>query len=397
MMKKLKKKIKKMINKYKPKIRFYTFRFLNRVFMLLPLNEKKVLFLSDEREVLGGNLECIYNRVGGGSNYKRKLILKKNTFERRKFSEKLNLIYQLSTSKYIILDDWSKPVCWMERRKKQEIVQLWHGAGAFKTFGFSRVDRQKKINIYSMHRNYTKAIVTSDDIKWCYAEGFGMPEENIRATGFPRMDIMFDEKYKSEVRKKFFKEHKELKNKKIILFAPTYRGVNLKKSYYDFDMLDLDKLKNELEKKGYVFIIKWHPAIESKLERGNLQFDISKYEGFVYDFSSSRDINDLLMVTDILITDYSSVIFDYFLLDKPVIYYTYDLEKYNEERGLYYDFEDYVYGSVASDMDELIKCIKHPKMFENKRKQFNKKFMSACDGKSTEKTYNYIFNDESDV
>ena len=119
--------------------------------------------------------------------------------------------------------------------------------------------------------------------------------------------------------------------------------------------------------------------------------DLSDYKDFYYDFSSYRDINDLLMITDVLITDYSSVIFDYALLNKPVVYFTYDLELYENDRGLYYEFKDYVYGSVSKNSKELVKAIKDGKMMNDKRKAFMKKFMEACDGKSTEKTFKLIF------
>lgn len=376
----------------KNKIKLHAFRTINILLGVIPLDKKKVLFLSDQREVLGGNLECLYNYIEN-KDYKRVLILKSDTFHKRNFKDKIKLIYNLSTSKYIILDDWTKSVCMMRRRKHQEIVQLWHGAGAFKTFGFSRMDRSKKFNKYSMHRNYTKAIVTSDKIRWCFAEGFGMSEENVQATGFPRTDCLLDKAYLKQKTEEFYKEYPELKNKKIVLFAPTYRGVNLKKAYYDFDKLDLEKLQKKLGK-DYAFIIKWHPGLYDKIKLGKLNFDISKYKGFAYDFSDNRDINDLLIITDVLITDYSSVIFDYYLLDKPVVYYTYDLDDYKKERGLYYEFEDYVYGSVAYNMDELIEAIKKPAMDKEQRRVFNEKFMEACDGKSTEKTYKYIFEEK---
>ena len=123
--------------------------------------------------------------------------------------------------------------------------------------------------------------------------------------------------------------------------------------------------------------------------------DLSKYKDFYYDFSSYRDINDLLMITDVLITDYSSVIFDYALLDKPVVYFTYDLELYENDRGLYYDFKDYVYGSVSKNSKELVKAIKDGKMMNDKRKVFMKKFMDACDGHSTEKTFKLVFEDKN--
>lgn len=380
-----------MKSKTKRKIKFHLVRGLNFFFMIIPLKKNKVLFLSDQRDVLGGNLKCLYDSVDK-EKYNKVLILKANNLTKRSKKDVIKLLYHITTSKYILLDDWNKTICMITRRKKQEIVQLWHGPGAFKTFGFSRVDRSKKINKYTMHRNYTKAIVTSDKIRWCYAEGFGMDILNVRATGFPRTDCFFDEKYVSNIKKSFYDEYKEFKNKKIILFAPTYRGVNLAKATYDFDKIDFDKMYNEL-KDDYILIVKWHPAIYDKIKLGKIKVDYSKYKDFIYDFSDKRDINDILLITDVLITDYSSVIFDYFLLDKPVIYYTYDLEEYKKERGLYYPFEDYVYGEITKNTNELIKAIKNPKMDEDKRDRFNDLFMEACDGKSTEKTYDYIFKE----
>lgn len=380
-----------MKSKTKRKIKFHLVRGLNFFFMIIPLKKNKVLFLSDQRDVLGGNLKCLYDSVDS-KKYNKVLILKANNLTKRSKKDVIKLLYHITTSKYILLDDWNKTICMITRRKKQEIVQLWHGPGAFKTFGFSRVDRSKKVNKYTMHRNYTKAIVTSDKIRWCYAEGFGMDILNVRATGFPRTDCFFDKKYVSDIKKSFYDEYKEFKNKKIILFAPTYRGVNLAKATYDFDKIDFDKMYNEL-KDDYILIVKWHPAIYDKIKLGKIKVDYSKYKDFIYDFSDKRDINDILLITDVLVTDYSSVIFDYFLLDKPVVYYTYDLEEYKKERGLYYPFEDYVYGEITKNTNELIKAIKNPKMDEDKRDKFNDLFMEACDGKSTEKTYDYIFKE----
>ena len=380
-----------MKSKTKRKIKFHLVRGLNFFFMIIPLKKNKVLFLSDQRDVLGGNLKCLYDSVDD-KKYNKVLILKANNLTKRSKKDVIKLLYHITTSKYILLDDWNKTICMITRRKKQEIVQLWHGPGAFKTFGFSRVDRSKMNNKYTMHRNYTKAIVTSDKIRWCYAEGFGMDIKNVKATGFPRTDCFFDKKYVSSIKKSFYDEYKEFKNKKIILFAPTYRGVNLAKATYDFDKIDFDKMYNEL-KDDYILIVKWHPAIYDKIKLGKIKIDYSKYKDFIYDFSDKRDINDILLITDILITDYSSVIFDYFLLNKPVIYYTYDLEEYKKERGLYYPFENYVYGEITKNTNELIKAIKNPKMNEDKRDKFNDLFMKACDGKSTEKTYNYIFKE----
>ncbi len=357
--------------------------------MSFRLQENKVLFLSDQRDELGANLKCLYDRVST-KKFNKILLLRHDRFKKQTLKEKWQLMYHITTSKYIILDDWNPAISLIKRRKRQEIIQLWHGPGAFKKFGYSRMDHSRKASKYSMHRNYTKAIVTAEDIRWCFAEGFGMDIVNVKATGYPRTDCFFDEKYKDKIKRNFYKKYPQLKDKKIILFAPTYRGNSLPNAHYDFDKLDLKKLKESLND-DYAFIIKWHPAIYNNINRHKLQFDISEYEGFVYDFSNERDINDLLIVTDILITDYSSVIFDYLLLDKPLIYYTYDLDEYRQERGLYFDFDEYVYGTIATDMNELVKNIKGPNMDRKKREKFNKKFMSACDGHATDKVYDFIF------
>lgn len=359
------------------------------------LNSNQVLFLSDVRDTLGGNLKVMYDYLDSDV-YKKIVSLKADRRIKRSIKEKIKLIKLLSTSKYILLDDFSNSISLMIPRKNQEIVQLWHGPGAFKKMGYSRPDHKKGLfSKYASHRNYTKAIVTSPMIEWCFKEGFGMEKKGVvSAPGFPRCDCFFDENYIKKVKDKFYKEYPILKNKKIILFAPTYRGTNLKVANYEFDKLDLDLLYEKLSSE-YVFVFKWHPAIYNNMQLDILEnYDFTKYGDFYWDLSKYRDINDLLIVSDILVTDYSSVIFDYVLLDKPVVYFTYDLEEYESNRGLYYPFDDYVYGSVAKTSLELATSIRKGKMMKEKRKEFKNKFMSSCDGNSTKKTYDFIFKNK---
>ena len=118
---------------------------LNRIFTLLyKLDENSVLFLSDVREELGGNLLFIYNKIP--NQYNKLLYLKSDRRVRRSYKEKIKLLKDLSRSKYIILDDFSISISHLKVRRKQEIVQLWHGPGAFKTFGYSRIDKKNAKN-----------------------------------------------------------------------------------------------------------------------------------------------------------------------------------------------------------------------------------------------------------
>ena len=388
----------KYIKKTITRVKIYMFMIISRILcMVLKMKENRILFLSDVRDVLDGNLKFIYDMLED-EKCEKVLSLKKDRKAKRKIKEKLKLVYYLATSKYVLLDDYSRMISIMKVRKGQEVCQLWHGAGAFKKFGYSRQDKTKswkdKIN---GHRNYTKAMVSADQIRWCYAEGFGMDIENVKATGMARTDIFFNQEYIRQKREELYQEYPYLKDKKVILFAPTYRGVSLKHSYYDYEELDVEKIYQEFANENYIFLFKWHPGHYYQMQKqGIIPYDLEKYENFFYDFSDKRDINELLLITDVLITDYSSVIFDYALLNKPVVYFVYDYDVYQQDRGLYFELEDYIYGDIAKTSEELIDAIQNAKVLEDKRETFMKKFMSKCDGNATRNTCEWIFENNLD-
>ncbi len=357
--------------------------------ILFRLKKNKVLFISDVRNVLDSNLKYVYDNLDG-NKFEKVVDLKQDRAYHRSFSKYIKTIYDLTTSKHIILDDFVFYIGHIYLRKEQRVVQLWHALGAFKKFGYSRNDLK---NIDKGYKKYTKVITSSENIRECYSEAFGVKIDKVKATGIPRTDMFFNKEYMKAKKEEIYANYPELKNKKVITFAPTYRGKSLRDAYYDFTKLDVDKIYNEL-KDDYIFIFKWHPAIYNNIKLGNIKgYDLEKYRGFFIDLSESRDINDLLLVTDILVTDYSSVIFDYLFVNKPIIYYTYDLSEYENERGLYYPFSDYVYGDITKNTQELIESIKKENLNIETRQAFRQKFMEACDGKSTEKTCKWIFGD----
>ena len=384
------------MDKIKKWIRFIMFYCFSCLYSLkYPMKDNKVCFLSDVRTTMGGNLKCVYDYLED-KEFERVIEFKADRRVRRTFKDKLKLIYNLATSHYILLDDFSNAITFMKVRKGQEIVQLWHGPGAFKKFGWSRANNGEDIgSIHRGYKKYTKATVSGQGIRWCYAEAFSISEDKIKATGFPRTDDFFNSQYIENTKQQFYLEYPELKNKKIILFAPTYRGVKVKDANYDFSQIDYSKMYEEFHDE-YVFIIKWHPALYNNITMGEVDApDLSQYGDFYRDFSSYRDINDLLIVCDTLITDYSSVVFDYVLLNKPIIYFTYDLKEYTSfgGRGLYFDFEEYVYGKVAYTQDELFDAIQCNDLMESKRAVFYDKFMGECDGHATEKTCHWLFGE----
>lgn len=394
----MKEKLKIYFPKIKRMIGQVFIIFCNRIFGLLPLKNKRVLFISDVRKDIGeGNLAYIYNYLP--EEYEKVTSFVPDRRIKRSLKEKIRLIYNISVSKYIMLDDFCQYTSYIKVRKNQELVQLWHGPGAYKKFGHSRAKDGgdlKNITVHPGYKRYTKAIVSSEDIRPCYAEAFSISLDKVGATGFPRTDLFFNKNEMAKKKKNILKKYPYLKNKKVILFAPTYRGTTVNGADYAFEQLDLDEIYKAF-KDEYVFVFKWHPALYNNILNGTRKgYDFSKYNDFYYDLSEERDINELLLISDMLITDYSSVIFDWAFLNKPIIYFAYDQKEYENGRGLYFPFAEYIYGEVATSTAELVKAIKKADLCKEKRKKFIDKFLSACDGKSTMKTYKWIFEEKKD-
>ena len=259
--------------------------------------------------------------------------------------------------------------------------------GAFKTVGYSRAGTK---GFSLTHRNYTGAIVSSESIRKDYAEAFGISIDKVQALGTPRTDIFFDDKYQKDIRKKLYQKYPVLKKKKVILFAPTFRGSGQNTAYYNFDWIDFDRLKNAFSK-DYICIIKLHPFIKNK---AGYDFD---NDGFYLDLTNEREINDLLFITDILVTDYSSVIFEYSFFEKPVVFFVPDLEEYRNSRDFYYPLDYYTYGDVAKNFNELIKYIKKGNIDKKKIKEFKEYFCASCDGNSSKKVVDYYVRKKEKV
>src|SRR5690625_1261470 len=163
------------------------------------------------------------------------------------------------------------------------------------------------------------------------------------------------------------------------MYAPTYRDgefnpVNLQ--------IDLEQIYEHF-KHDYVLFLRLHPAVNSKFR--------NKYPDFIYNVSNYFSINHLLLGTDILITDYSSIPFEFSLLNKPMIFYTYDLETYRNERGLWGNFTEIVPGPIVNTTEELIEEIKQNEFDTEKIKQFSNEWNEYCHGNSSEKLIEAIY------
>ena len=166
------------------------------------------------------------------------------------------------------------------------------------------------------------------------------------------------------------------------MYAPTFRDNQLN----DFELhLDLEKMYQELQH-DHVLLIKLHPAVKS-----NINFE-EIYPDFIYDFSSSKGINGLLVIVDYLITDYSSIPFEFAILKRPMIFFPYDFDIYKRERGVIEDYLLKVPGPICFETDEIINIIINNKFNLDLVTDFSERWNEYSNGNSSRKLLDYIAN-----
>lgn len=295
-----------------------------------------------------------------------------------------SLAYKLAKSSVVVVDDYTPVLNDLWVMKHRKLIQLWHACGAFKTFGFSRTGKEGDSNQTNRnHRTYNYAIVSSSEIRRFYAEGFGIDEKNVLPLGVPRTDDFFKEDYKDEIRKTLYTQYPVLKDKKVVMFAPTFRGNGVGTAHYPFEKFDVKALLDTLGEE-YILIIKHHPFVRDKHP-----VDPSVADR-VLDLSAESEINDLLFITDLLITDYSSVIFEASLLNIPMLFYAFDLEEYTVTRDFYYPFKNFVPGKIVRNISQIEEAIKKSDYEHNKVEAFKHRFFDDLDGKASERVAEFI-------
>lgn len=345
----------------------------------------KITFFSARREEVSGNFEFVYNKLKDDKNLDIQFLFNTKSFRYMTRKEIDDFAEACATSKVIILDEYTPQIHLIDLKPETKIVQLWHACGAFKTFGFTRIGKPKgSPQPTRMHRSYDYVTVSSDYCRKCHSEGFGIATKNIVPTGIARTDIFFDEEYKQNFRNKFYKEYPNFKDKKIILFAPTFRGDIKQTARYPMELFDIHEVCEALGE-DYAVIIKHHPFVTE-------QHPIpDEYKDRVIDLSESTEINDLLFVSDIIISDYSSLVFETSLLNIPMLFYAYDLQAYIKSRDFYFDFKLYIPGKICTSLYTLLQAIKEEDFETEKIERFRNMFFDDLDGKSSERIANLIY------
>lgn len=348
-----------------------------------PIIKNKVICDTRNNDVDKNSLNYLIQKLNNNSNFSCTII---NNEEYYKFSN-IKYIKDISNSNFIIISTLNSIIDNLPIRKETKVINVWHGCGIFKKFGFSTFNtkwgngnRSLSNKIYNHHKRIDIFTVSSPYVIPFYCEALNHSEnENIiKSIGIPRTDIFFEKTFFENSKKNLEKTLDTKINKKIILYAPTFRGNSIEKANIP-EFLDLESFYNTFGKE-YILIIKHHPATK------NSQLIPEHLKNNIFDLTKNANINELLVCTDILISDYSSLIFEFSLLNRPMLFFAPDLEKYNDDRGFYINYFSMMENLICRNNAELFESIKNINKYDyDKIKLIKDKFMSSCDGHSTDR------------
>lgn len=350
-----------------------------------PVQENKVLFLEMRFTKLSNSFELIYKALEKSGEYDLKCSYVQFNFIRgHEFTQRVNeMLKELATAKYVFVDDASLILSSIPLRKETVAINLWHACGAFKKFGRSTAELKfgssaATLDKYPNYGNLTHVTVSSPEVIWAYEEAMHLPKGIVKATGVSRTDQFYDKKFVESRKQKLYEIMPEAKDKKVILYAPTFRGHVATAS--SPDRINFERFCRELGNE-YVIVCKHHPFVK------NPPIIPEELQHFARDLTKYLSIEDLLCCADICISDYSSLVFEYSLFEKPMIFYAYDYDNYCDWRGFYYDYSEFTPGPVVQTADELLNSIKNIDTQFDKQKviDFKEKFMGSCDGHATER------------
>ena len=345
-------------------------------FKIFPISQNKVSFIIDSNESFKGNLDYIRKEFEKRGNYEVNFFYK----DRISFANFKNL----ATSKYVFLNDNFFPLAFMDFKDEACVVQLWHAPGASKKFGGSVCSASEREILSKAGENTDYLISSSKNVEDEYAEAFQIDKSKIKPLGVPRIDYYFESRDNDKLKGDFCERYGVSPDKKIILYAPTFRD---EEKYNDvFDYLNLEDF-NEALGDEFVLALRLHPKIM------NFYRDDISSKGYYIDVSDYESEQELMLLSDMLITDYSSIMIEYGILNKPIVFFTYDLDSYlANERGFYYDFRQTVPGPIVYTCDELIDVIENDRFEKEDIAKFVRTQFDVIDGESSKRVVDFLLN-----
>ena len=350
-------------------------------------SKRSILFAAQQRTGLEGNLLCVHDRFLARQLDRQFTVRQWHDTASKRFlarwKGRLQLARLMALSHVILLDDFCRLLDSLTPSSDTVVAQLWHAGYGFKAVGFSRFGRYGSPRLESAHRKYTHAICGSAPLRAIYAEVFGIEESAILATGLPRIDEFLNPERVESVQKDFYEKWPNLKRKRVVLFAPTFRGRGQRDAYYDYSKIDFEGLRRWCGEDGVV-LFRMHHFVK---EEPPIPHDCRDR---LINFSDYPDTNDLLHMVDVLITDYSSIVYEFSLLNRPMLFYAYDEVEYQATRGFHGDYRDLAPGKICNTFAELLDALTTEDFEFEKVTEYRNLYCEYTDTGSTDRVIDQI-------
>lgn len=356
------------------------------------IKRKKAVFVEVRFDEITDSFRLVYDRMkADGFDVHEQFIENIKPGKWGYIKRCLRMLEDISDAHYVFLNDACNVTSCIPLRKGTKIYQLWHACGAFKKFGMSTAelifgDNRKSLEKYPNYGNLSCVTVSSPEVIWAYEEAMNLKDTKTQvvATGVSRTDVFYDQHFIEQSKAAVYSVCPAAENKKIILYAPTFRGRVAKAE--SPDCLDIPAMKRALEDE-YVLLIKHHPFVKQP------PLVPEDCADFAMDVTKSLEIDQLLCASDVCVSDYSSLIFEYSLFERPMIFFAYDLDDYFDWRGFYYNYDELTPGPVVKETEEIIDYIRHldARFDQAQVHAFKEKFMSSCDGHATDRIMALVY------
>lgn len=356
------------------------------------IKRKKAVFVEVRFDEITDSFRLVYDRMkADGFDIHEQFIENIKPGKWGYIKRCLRMLEDISDAHYVFLNDACNVTSCIPLRKGTKIYQLWHACGTFKKFGMSTAelifgDNRKSLEKYPNYGNLSYVTVSSPEVIWAYEEAMNLKDTKTQvvATGVSRTDVFYDQHFIEQAKAAVYSVCPAAENKKIILYAPTFRGRVAKAE--SPDCLDIPAMKRALGDE-YVLLIKHHPFVK---QPPVVPEDCAD---FAMDVTKRLEIDQLLCASDVCVSDYSSLIFEYSLFERPMIFFAYDLDDYFDWRGFYYNYDELTPGPVVKETEEIIDYIRHldARFDQAQVHAFKEKFMSSCDGHATDRIMALVY------
>ena len=367
-------------------IGYYIFAFVYYVSRLFHVNNTKVLCIMTHDDGEDSNVSIVVRELKRQKKEYSFCYITKSEAESVKSLRDIRKLlsffiikpYHMARSGVILMDNVFLPMAYIRVKRNVKVIQLWHGTGTVKKFGQDVNIGKLKERERRANRNITHLIVNNEQTARIYAKAFGVDADRVYPVGLPKTDdilhrIRRKDKDNVNIEKNIIYEKYQLpKEKKLILYAPTFRDTNLGSDI----MIKHVKEMAEILPKDYILGLRLHPYVARLAQK--LRIDN------VCNLSDEKSLSMLIMASDMLITDYSSIIFEYCITQKPMIFFAYDLDDFIEHgRGFYMDYISYVPGPVAKNSKEVIDIINEKAYSLDLLRTFREENFPILDGEAT--------------